>query len=116
MPVLEFAKEAPSGLRSEQTDQEEHDNRNKNPKLHEAMPETFLACPTFLRVFSHRWRQKSGGFCPAREDTLFADLLSASAPLLLPTKPPVTACGTALRRWRRRGWWCSRRRRFARRW
>jgi hypothetical protein len=60
MPVLEFAKEALNGLRSEETDQKKRDNRSENPKLHEALPETFPACPTFFRVFSHRWRLKIG--------------------------------------------------------
>jgi hypothetical protein len=56
MPVLEFIKEALSGLRSEQSDEEESDKRSDNPKLYETLPET-PDCLTAFLVFSHRSRK-----------------------------------------------------------
>jgi len=54
MPVLEFSKQALSGLRSEHTDHEKSGNRSEDPKLYESWPEAFADCWTVFLVLRHR--------------------------------------------------------------
>jgi hypothetical protein len=58
MLSLQPAKKALNGLRAKHTNHEESDNRKENPKLYEAVPETFPIYATFVLAFSHQWRQR----------------------------------------------------------
>jgi len=54
MPVLEFTKQALSGLRPEHTDHKKSGNGSKDPKLYESWPETFPDGWTVFLVLRHR--------------------------------------------------------------
>jgi len=58
MLSMQAAKEALNGLRAKHANQEEGGNRKKNPKLHQAVPETLPICATFVVAFRReRWQR-----------------------------------------------------------